>query len=110
ATQRTRNTATATEPVTATETDRDPFLNRLQNGFARPARRAKLAPRMSELSELTPADKAIASLLRRLDVQADGVDAYVGESSNTGMPRLFGGLVAGQATVACARTVTGMHM
>jgi acyl-CoA thioesterase-2 len=57
------------------------------------------------MSELTAADKAIGSLLRRLDVQSDGVDAYVGEASHSGMPRLFGGLVAGQATVACARTV-----
>jgi acyl-CoA thioesterase-2 len=72
------------------------------------ARRSAL--RWRSMSESTPADKAIASLLRRLDVQAEGIDAYVGESSNTGMPRLFGGMVAGQATVACARTVAGMHM
>jgi acyl-CoA thioesterase-2 len=62
------------------------------------------------MSELTAADKAIGSLLRRLDVQADGADAYIGAASNSGMPRLFGGLVAGQATVACARTVSGMHL
>jgi len=62
------------------------------------------------MSELTAADKAIRSLLRRLDVQVDGVDGYVGEASNSGAPRLFGGLVAGQATVACARTVIGMHL
>lgn len=61
-------------------------------------------------SELTVADKALASLLRRLDVQGDGSDAFVGEASHSGGPRLFGGLVAGQATVACARTVVGLRL
>jgi acyl-CoA thioesterase-2 len=62
------------------------------------------------MSEQNVADKAIASLLRRLDVRADGTDAFTGEASNSGGPRLFGGLVAGQATVACARTVANMHL
>jgi acyl-CoA thioesterase-2 len=58
-------------------------------------------------SSSSPQSKAVASLLRRLDVQAAGPDCFVGDSGRTGPPRLFGGLVAGQAVVAAARTVDG---
>lgn len=61
------------------------------------------------MSEPSP-DKAIASLLRRLDVAPDGADRFVGAAGKNGGPRLFGGLVAGQATVAAGRTVPGLHM
>jgi acyl-CoA thioesterase II len=61
-------------------------------------------------AEATPSAKAIASLLRRLDVVPDGTDRYAGEASRNGGPRLFGGLVAGQAMVAAARTVPGLTL
>ncbi|MDD9936329.1 MAG: thioesterase family protein [Myxococcales bacterium] len=54
--------------------------------------------------------KALESTLRRLDVDAQGEDLFVGTSSRFGGPRLFGGLVAGQAVVAAARTVEGPQL
>jgi acyl-CoA thioesterase II len=61
-------------------------------------------------AEAPPETKAIASLLRRLDVAPDGLDRFHGEAGRSGGPRLFGGLVAGQATVAAARTVPGLTL
>ncbi len=60
--------------------------------------------------EEAPERKAVASLLRRLDVTPDGPNRYAGQASKSGGPRLFGGLVAGQATVAAARTVPGLGL
>jgi acyl-CoA thioesterase-2 len=57
-----------------------------------------------------PEEKSIASLLRRLDVSPAGQDRYLGDASKSGGPRLFGGLVAGQAVVAAARTVPGLTL
>ncbi|MFI5307641.1 MAG: acyl-CoA thioesterase [Polyangiales bacterium] len=51
--------------------------------------------------------KAVSSLLERLNVTPAGADAFVGPASRGGGPRLFGGMVAGQAVVAAARTVEG---
>jgi acyl-CoA thioesterase II len=62
------------------------------------------------MSVETAEAKVVGSLLRRLDVRADGLDRFVGEASRSGGPRLFGGLVAGQAAVAAARTVEGLSM
>jgi acyl-CoA thioesterase II len=52
----------------------------------------------------------MSSLLRRLDVAPGGQDLFVGAASNSGGPRLFGGMVAGQAAVAAARTVEALQM
>ena len=57
-----------------------------------------------------PEEKSIASLLRRLDVKPEGGDRFQGDASRSGGPRLFGGLVAGQAVVAAARTVPGLTL
>jgi acyl-CoA thioesterase II len=62
------------------------------------------------MEEVAPEQKAIAALLRRLDVTPDGPDRFAAEASRGGMPRLFGGLVAGQAAVAAARTVPGLGL
>src|SRR5437868_6214905 len=54
--------------------------------------------------------KAVASVLKRLDVVKQDEARFVGEAGRSGGPRLFGGLVAGQAAIAAARTVDGLHM
>jgi acyl-CoA thioesterase II len=58
------------------------------------------------------AEKAIASILRRLDVQrtSDEGDEFLAQASRQPGPRLFGGLVAGQAVIAAARTVSGLSL
>jgi acyl-CoA thioesterase-2 len=62
------------------------------------------------MSEQNVESKAVSSLLRRLDVTPGGDDLFIGAASNSGGPRLFGGLVAGQAAVAAARTVEALQM
>ena len=54
--------------------------------------------------------KAVGLVLKRLDVTPDGPDTFVAPNSSGGGPRLFGGLVAGQAVVAAARTVEGLAL
>jgi acyl-CoA thioesterase-2 len=69
---------------------------------------------MSEQS--TEEVRAVSALLKRLDVQPAGDDAsglkdqFVGHTSQGGGMRLFGGMVAGQAAVAAARTVEGFQL
>ena len=60
------------------------------------------------MSDLSAEQKALNSILSRLDVQRDGEDRFVGRSQRMGPPRIFGGLVAGQAVVAAARTISGL--
>jgi len=63
------------------------------------------------MSEQSTEQKAVGSVLKRLDVQAqEGSDDFIAEPSRFGGPRLFGGLVAGQAVVAAARTVPGLQL
>jgi acyl-CoA thioesterase-2 len=57
-----------------------------------------------------PSSKALSALLARLDVTPEGVDRFVGPASRGGGPRLFGGLVAGQAVVSAARTVESLQL
>lgn len=59
------------------------------------------------MSEPSVEQKAIASILKRLDVQQDG-HVFIAQASRQPGPRLFGGLVAGQAIVSAARTVPGL--
>lgn len=54
--------------------------------------------------------RAVAGVLDRLDVTRDGEDAFVGHGRGGGATRLFGGLVAGQAVVAAARTVEALPL
>ena len=56
-------------------------------------------------AEPTPEEQAVRAVLERLDVTADGQDAFLAEAIKHGGPRLFGGLVAGQAMIAASRTV-----
>ncbi|HMI94166.1 MAG TPA: acyl-CoA thioesterase domain-containing protein [Polyangiales bacterium] len=68
---------------------------------------------MSEpATERSTEEKAIASILRRLDVQrsSEDGDEFVAQASRQPGPRLFGGLVAGQAVIAAARTVSGLSL
>lgn len=59
----------------------------------------------------TDQQKAIASILKRIDVQREGEgDDFHAAASRQPGPRLFGGLVAGQAVVAAARTVSGLSL
>jgi acyl-CoA thioesterase-2 len=61
--------------------------------------------------ERTDQQKAIASILKRIDVQREGEnDEFVAQATRQPGPRLFGGLVAGQAVVAAARTVNGLSL
>ena len=57
--------------------------------------------------ESSPEDKAVHSVLQRLDLPRERGDRFVAEAAPFGGPRMFGGLVAGQAMVAAARTVDG---
>ena len=52
-------------------------------------------------------EKAVRSMLQRLDLPRESDNLFVAEPTPFGGPRLFGGLVAGQAMVAAARTVEG---
>src|SRR5262245_31056255 len=61
------------------------------------------------MSEPSMEQKALGSLLKRLDVRAgEQPDEFIAEPTRQPGSRLFGGLVAGQAMVAAARTVTGL--
>ena len=50
---------------------------------------------------------ALTDLLARLDLQEIGVDVFSGTSPQSGLLRVFGGLVVSQALVAASRTVSG---
>ncbi len=65
---------------------------------------------MPEASSEAQEAKVVAALLKRLDVVPDGADRFKGLAAQGGGPRLFGGLVAGQAVVAAARTVEGLQI
>lgn len=62
------------------------------------------------MSQESEEAKAVASLLKRLDVAKQTDATFVGEAGRGGGARLFGGLVAGQAAVAAARTVDGLQL
>ncbi len=51
-------------------------------------------------------DGPLAGLIRRLDLEADGLDCFIGRPGK-GQGTLFGGMVAAQAAVAAGRTVSG---
>jgi acyl-CoA thioesterase-2 len=57
------------------------------------------------MSPVSPARTPLARLLRRLDLEEIQHDRFRGHPGS-GEGRLFGGMVASQAFVACARTVT----
>jgi acyl-CoA thioesterase-2 len=59
------------------------------------------------MSEESAEAKAVASVLRSLDVAKQSEGVFIAPATHSGGPRLFGGLVAGQAVVAAARTVEG---
>ena len=61
-------------------------------------------------SEAQPGANALASVLRQLDVAQLGPNEFLAKATANGRSRLFGGLVAGQATVAAARTVPGLPL
>jgi acyl-CoA thioesterase II len=69
---------------------------------------------LAAVSEQTTEQRALAAVLERLDVHAEsaggaaGTDHFVAEPARQPGPRLFGGLVAGQAVIAAARTVSGL--
>jgi acyl-CoA thioesterase-2 len=52
-------------------------------------------------------EKAVLSVLQRLDLPQQDDDRFVAEPAPVGGPRQYCGLVAGQAMVAAARTVDG---
>lgn len=54
--------------------------------------------------------RALASVLRRLNVQRIDTLRFTAEAEGPGRPRLFGGMVAGQAAIAAARTCAGFRM
>lgn len=66
------------------------------------------------MNEASVEQKAIAGILKRLDVRTDpdagSGDAFIAEPTRQPGPRLFGGLVAGQAAIAAARTVSGLSL
>ena len=51
------------------------------------------------------AGSRVAPLVALLDLEPVGRDAFRGRTPDTGLPRVFGGQVAGQALVAAGRTV-----
>lgn len=57
--------------------------------------------------EPSPEERAVRSVLQRLDVPRESDNRFVAEGTPHAGPRMFGGLVAGQAMVAAARTVEG---
>lgn len=59
------------------------------------------------MSEGDSARRALASVLRRLNVTRTSEHEFVADAEGSNRPRLFGGLVAGQAAVAAARTTPG---
>jgi acyl-CoA thioesterase-2 len=56
------------------------------------------------------ADSALAALIARLDLKPLTATRFRAEAEGSARPRVFGGLIVGQAAVAAARTVTGMAM
>jgi acyl-CoA thioesterase II len=78
--------------------------------FKRALRGMAFALPSTPMSEQHDGSKAVSALLRRLNVAPAGADMFVGAASNSGGPRLFGGLVAGQAAVAAARTVEALQL
>lgn len=56
------------------------------------------------------AARALASVLRRLDVAQENEHDFTAAAEGSNRPRLFGGLVAGQAAVAAARTAPGFEL
>lgn len=67
---------------------------------------------MSEPDATSPdvGARAVEAVLGRLNVAADGADAFFATRGGGMGPRLFGGLVAGQAVVAAARTVDSLPL
>lgn len=62
------------------------------------------------MSEANPGASSLAAVLRQLDVAQRGPNEFVAEAAENGRSRLFGGLVAGQATIAAARSVPGLPL
>jgi acyl-CoA thioesterase-2 len=62
------------------------------------------------MSDGNTAEHALGAVLRQLDVAPSGPNAFSAGAAANGRSRLFGGLVAGQATVAAARTVPGLPL
>jgi acyl-CoA thioesterase II len=62
------------------------------------------------MSRADSAARALASVLRRLDVAQENEHEFTAEAEGSSRPRLFGGLVAGQAAVAAARTTPGFEL
>lgn len=62
------------------------------------------------MSETPSAASALAALLKQLDITERGPNEFHAAPIANGRSRLFGGLVAGQATVAAARTVPGLPL